>query len=150
MAEPLQERPVRWTSQQTMDYTLSVLKEHIPLKAGGYCCKTKDLFRLLLKAASEQTTIESTCGDLDQAPDSNTIRGYFNEQLKVEQIREWEACCDAALMEWEACCDAALMERAPRWMRRRPGQLGIDYHEVPYYGKGDGLEIHYRTDLIES
>lgn len=129
MAEPLQKRPVHWTSQQILDHTLSLLQENIPLQAQGYCCETEDLFRVLLKAASEQITVESACGDLEEAPDANTVRGYFHEQLKGEQIREWEACCDEAVMD-----------RAPRWMRRRPAQIGLDYHEVPYYGNGEGEE----------
>ena len=47
--------------------------------------------------AANRGTIESVCAELVGTPDPQTIRGYFNEQVCVEELLELEKELNAAL-----------------------------------------------------
>jgi len=98
-------------------------QSHIPLSADGYRCQTDDLWRILLAAAARRTTIETACADLESAPHSNTVRGHLTEQLPPASIPELE-------QRWNTLLCALI----PDWLRERPQELAIDFHDQPYYG----------------
>jgi len=54
------------------------------------------------------------------------MRGYFNEQLRVE---------DLPVLEEQL--NAALAAEGPVHVRRQHQEVAIDYHDRPYYGKGE-------------
>src|SRR5215467_5481197 len=112
------------SDQSTLDYIISVLILHFDLFASGYLCQTSDLWRILLTAAARASYIESACLDLEDAPSSNTIRGYLNSQLSSDQIRSLQRQCNPALAS-----------QLPYWLRLQPQQVAIDLHDEPYYGK---------------
>jgi hypothetical protein len=119
------------TDACTLEFTLDTLSQHFELHAAGYCCQTRDLWQVLLTAAARGSTIEATCNDLEDAPASNTVRGYLNDQLTAEQVRPLEAAFNHALAS-----------QLPRWfrhqLRSKQGlHLAVDLHDVPYYGKAD-------------
>jgi hypothetical protein len=70
--------------------------------------------------------VEAVWTELVGTPDPQTIRGSFNEQLRVEDL--------PAL---EAQLNAALAAEVPRHGRRQRPEVAIDYHDRPYYGKGE-------------
>ena len=117
------------TDQEVLLHAQEGLKEHLCLQAEGYKCTTDDLFRVLLGVAANRGTIESVCADLVGTPDPQTIRGYLNEQLCVEE-----------LPELEKQLNAALAAEVPRRVRRHAQEVAIDYHDRPYYGKGEQKE----------
>jgi hypothetical protein len=104
----------------------ATLEEHLPLEADGYCCTSATLYEVLIGVAAQRSTIESVCAELAGAPDGETIRGYLNEQLRVEELAELERRINAALAGG----------RAPP---RGGGAIeaAIDCHDRPYYGKAD-------------
>jgi len=114
------------SAQEVLAHTQEVLEETLPLKADGYKCTTDDLFKVLVGIAATKSTVEAVCAELVGTPNPQTIRGYFNEQLRVEDL--------PAL---EAQLNAALAAEVPRHVRRRSQEVAIDYHDRPYYGKGD-------------
>jgi putative transposase len=114
------------TAQEVLRHAQELLEEQLPLNAKGYKCTTDDLFKVLLGVAATKGTIEAVCADLVGTPDPHTIRGYFNEQLCVEEL--------PAL---EQQLNAALAAEVPRRVRRRAQEVAIDYHDRPYYGKGE-------------
>jgi len=113
------------TAQEVLRYAQDLLEEKLPLNAAGYKCTTDDLFKVLLGVAATKSTLEAVCADLIGTPDPHTIRGYFNEQLRVEE-----------LPELEKQLNAALAAEVPRCVRRHAQEVAIDYHDRPYYGKG--------------
>jgi len=117
------------TDQEVLLHAQEGLKEHLSLQAEGYKCTTDDLFRVLLGVAANRGTIESVCADLAGTPDPQTIRGYFNEQLCVEE-----------LPKLERSLNKALAAEVPRRVRRHAQEGAIDYHDRPYYGKGEQKE----------
>ena len=113
------------TDQEVLRHAQELLEEHLPLHAEGYKCTTDDLFKVLLGVAATKSTLEAVCADLVGAPDPHTLRGYFNEQLCVEE-----------LPELEQQLNAALVAEVPRRVHRQAQEVAIDYHDRPYYGKG--------------
>ncbi len=126
MGEPTHHQPVRLTDQRTLQDTMTVLRDHLPLSADGYRCRTDDLWRIVLGAAARHTTIAAVCADLLDAPHANTIRGYLTNQLAPATIPDLERHCNAAL----ACA-------LPAWLFTRPQAIAVDFHDEPYYGRCD-------------
>jgi hypothetical protein len=112
------------TAPEVMQHALSTLQEHLPLHAEGYVCTTDDLVKVLLGVAVNRSTLEAVCADLVGTPDPQTIRGYLNAQLRVEE-----------LPELETRLNAALAAEVPPRVRRHAHEVAIDYHDRPYYGK---------------
>src|SRR5215469_15867095 len=84
------------TEPEVLQHALSTLHDHLPLHAEGYTCTTADLFKVLLGVAVNRGTIEAVCADLVGTPNPQTIRGYLNEQLRVEELPELERHLNAA------------------------------------------------------
>jgi hypothetical protein len=114
------------SAQEVLQHTQALLEEKLPLKADGYKCTTDDLFKVLVGIAATKSTVEAVCAELIGAPNPQTIRGYFNEQLRVED-----------LPVLEARLNAALGGEVPHHVRRQSQEVAIDYHDRPYYGKGE-------------
>ena len=126
MREPTSAQAIRLTDQQTLHDTMIIGQQHIPLTANGYRCQTDDLWRLLLAAAARRTTIEAACADLTGAPDANTVRGYLTAQLSPAGVPELE-------QQW----NDLLQTLVPDWLRGRPQEIAVDFHDEPYYGCDD-------------
>jgi hypothetical protein len=103
-----------------------LLAEKLPLNAEGDKCTTDDLFKVLLGVAATKGPLEAVCADLVGTPTPPTIRGYFNEQLRVEE-----------LPELEPQLNGALAAEVPRRVRRQAQAVAIDSQDRPYYGKGE-------------
>jgi IS4 transposase len=118
------------TDRNTLEFTVQLLTQHFDVQADGYRCQTRDLWQVLVAAAAQGSTIEATCHDLCEAPDSNPIRAYLNDQVTTEQVRPLEANFNRALSS-----------PLPRWfqrqLRHKGVHLAIDLHDVPYYGKAE-------------
>ena len=114
------------TDRSTLDFTIAVLEQHFDLSANGYLCQTRDLWQVLVAVAARQSSIETVCNDLTGAPDSNTVRGYINEQLTPQQIRALQRDCNRALAS-----------QLPVWLRDHPQEIACDLHDEPYYGQYD-------------
>jgi putative transposase len=115
---------LKLTDQEVLDYARTGLQEHLPLVAEGYQCSTTALLDALLGIAVGRDTLESVCADWLDIPDSDTIRGYLNEQLTVEGLSELERRLNTALA-------AEIPQRV--WQQAR--DVAIDLHDRPYYGK---------------
>jgi len=126
MREPTPNQSTRLTDQQTLHDTMIIGQQHIPLSANGYRCQTDDLWRILLAAAARGTTIEAVCADLECAPDANTVRGYLTEQLPPASIPDLQ-------QQWNTLLSTLI----PDWLRQRPQELAVDFHDEPYYGRSE-------------
>jgi hypothetical protein len=113
-------------AQEVLQHTQALLEEKLPLKADGYKCTTDDLFKVLVGVAATKSTLEAVCAELVGTPDPPTIRGYFNEPLRVED-----------LPELEQQLNAALAAEVPLHVECHAQEVAIDYHDRPYYGKGE-------------
>jgi len=125
------------TNQEVLDTAEAGLAEHLKLKAAGYQCSSSDLYRVLIGASVQRTTIEAACADWVAAPVGNTVRGYLHEQV-----------CAEDLPELEARLNQALVSDLPPRLWRKARVLAMDMHDRPYYGKTsqeEGLWVRSRA-----
>lgn len=115
---------LKLSDQEVLNKAREVLKEHLPLEAEGYVCTTDDLDNVLLGVAANRGTLQAICTDWLEIADPETIRGYLNDQLRVE-----------ALPELERQLNAGLAAQTPKRICRTPQDVAIDFHDRPYYGK---------------
>ena len=118
---------------QVLDHARETLREHLLLTADGTCCTTDDLLNVLLGVAVNRGTLEAVCADWDAVPNPETVRGYLNGQLRVEDLPDLERRLNAAL--WAD---------VPARVWRQAREVAIDFHDRPYYGKqpqGEGLWV---------
>ncbi len=117
------------TAQDIRETMQAVTQEHLSLKANGYVVTSAMLFDVLMKAASENISIDAACRDLEHSASSNRIRELLNEQLNAEQLHRYEDEINAALAA-----------RLPKQVFMYRVEAAIDEHDEPYYGKATRLE----------
>ena len=87
------------TAQDIRETMQSVAQEQLPLSADGYKCTGEMLYDVLMKAASENISIDAACRDLESSASGNRIRELLNEQLDAEKLSEHERQINEALAE---------------------------------------------------
>ncbi len=107
----------------------SRIGQFLPLQAEGYACTTEQLVDVLLAVSANKETIEQVCADLQLKVGAETIRGYFNEQLKVENLCSLQEAVNLALQ-------ASLSSE----LKRQKLEVAIDFHDQSYYGKSEQSE----------
>jgi len=125
------------TDKKVLTEAQTGLEKHVPLNADGYDCTTDDLYKVLLGASVQRNTIETVCAEMVDAPVGSTIRGYLNEQLRVEEVAQLEERLNQALVA-----------NLPKSIRRKPRVIAMDMHDRPYYGKTvqeEGLWVRGRA-----
>ncbi|MBV7334525.1 hypothetical protein KFU94_41060 [Chloroflexi bacterium TSY] len=119
------------SAQDIRETMQSVSQEHLPLEASGYICTSEMLYDVLMKAASENISIDAACRDLEQSASGNRIRELLNEQLDVEQLRQHERHINEALAA-----------RLPQQILSDSVEAAIDEHDEPCYAKTDELRAY--------
>ena len=89
------------TAQDIRETMQSVSQAHLPLEANGYICTGEMIYDVLMKAASENISIDAACRDLEQSASGNRIREVLNEQLSVEQLHQYES---RSMRHWPPTC----------------------------------------------
>lgn len=117
------------------DVTQKTVQETIGIEADGYCVDGEMLVDVLIKSASENSSIEASCQELLEVADSNTIRERLNEQFDV-----------AELWEQEVYLNQALARHIPDKMPRGGLEIAIDFHDEPFYGKSSELRSYAVRD----
>jgi len=115
------------TSADVLEYSTALLQEYLNFVAhSGARWQTCDIWRVLLAAASQASTIEAVCGDWRQGPDANTVRQVLRECLANDRLDVMEEALNQALVA-----------RLPRWLRRQSLEVAFDLHDEAYYGRAE-------------
>lgn len=125
---PRTQSTLKLTDADTRQEAIERLTTYFPLRVSGYECTTEAVFDVLVKAAVTRQTIETVCNDLDGMVNGETIRGYLNEQVKVDDMHRLEQQVNRALV-------AGL----PRRIRKTKLEIAIDLHDEPFYGHSTEL-----------
>jgi hypothetical protein len=121
---------LKLSDREVLQYARETLEQHLSLEADGSTCTTEDLFNVLLGVAAGGSTVESVCADLMGIADAETIRGYLNEQLCVEDL--------PAL---QRRLNAALADEIPRRIWRQPRVVARVYNPRQ-------VEVYQRLGLV--
>lgn len=116
------------TSQETLKDTIDCLSNYISLENKG-AFDIESLFQILVRAASDEATIEQTSKELKNCPSSNNIRYHLNKIKDFQQL--------------ETEINLALKSRIPQGLNKKKQTLAIDLNLIPYYGKPTEKEYPY-------
>jgi len=125
---PKTKADLKLTDEDARQEALKRLTTYFPLQVSGYECTTETVFDVLLKAAVSGQTIEAVCNELDDMVDGETIRGYLNEQISLDDMQSLERQVNQALV-------AGL----PRRIWKSKLEIAIDLHDEPFYGHSPEL-----------
>jgi len=120
------------------DMTHQTIQATLALEAEGYRCDAAMLVDVLIKAASENSSVEAACADLAGVADSNTIREHLNAQFEVSQL--WQQ---------EAQLNQALARHIPEQMPRGGLEIALDFHDEPFYGQSPELRSYAVRDRAQ-
>jgi putative transposase len=120
--------PLKLTDEDTRQEAVERLSTYFPLNVAGYECSTETVFDVLVKAAATKQTIEATCNALAGMVDGETIRGYLNEQVRVDDLH---------LLEQQV--NQALTAGLPRRMWKPKLEIASDCHDEGLYGHSPEL-----------
>lgn len=119
------------TAQDIRETMQTVSQEHFPLQANGYRCTSEMLYDVLMKAASENISIDAACRDLEQSASGNRIREHLNEQVSVKHLDQYKEKINEALAA-----------QLPQQLRSQRVEAAIDEHDEPCYAKTAELRAH--------
>jgi hypothetical protein len=120
--------PILLTESETLQETIDCLIQHIPLETQG-AFNASDLYRILVRAASNCDSIENTSKILKQAPCGKNIRYH------LDKINDFE--------ELETNINSALKRKKLFGIAQGKLKLAIDLNLIPYYGNPTPEEIPY-------
>ncbi len=112
-----------------LEMARSRVGQFLPLQADGYACTTEQLLDVLVAVSVGKETIEQVSADLNIKVGAETIRGYFNEQLKPVNLLELQESVNLALQASHSC-----------ELKRQKLEVAIDFHDQSYYGKSEQAE----------
>lgn len=124
--------PSELTASDALREIMAVLKRHFPLETPGRKWADEDIYRVLVKASAEASTVEHICEQMEDGPDANTVFHWLKP--KASQT----------LRELEDSANQALVERLPPRLDYRPRQTAIDFVLIPYHGQPDREEEEIR------
>ena len=73
------------TNEETLTEVVNCLAQHIPINSKG-AGEAQSLFKILVRAASKQDTIENTSKELEKATCGNNIRYHLSQISDFEQL----------------------------------------------------------------
>lgn len=116
------------TQEETLSQTIDCLINHIEVNSQG-AFTTKDLFNLLVRAASNNDSIENTSKTLKNCPSGRNIRYHLDKFNDFETL--------------ESQVNLALKSQVLPRIRKGKLKLAIDLNLIPYYGEPSEEEKPY-------
>ena len=116
------------TDEETLEEVLDCLTQYVSIDTQG-AFDQRDLFQILVRAASNKDSIENTAKILNNVPSSNDIRYH------LDKINDFE--------EVEKQFNLALKNKLPPGLKKKKLKLAIDLNLIPYYGNPSTDELPY-------
>jgi len=125
------------SAEDMRNITQQTVQRHLSLEAHGYRCDSEMLVDVLLKAASENSSVKAACADLVDVADSHTIRESLNQQFEVGDL--WQQ---------EVELNQALAAHIPAAMQRGGVEIAIDFHVEQLYGVVMAIPTHHPPQSV--
>ena len=116
------------TDSKTLDEVVDCLTEHISIKTQGQC-EQKNIFEILIRAATQKDSIENTSKVLKNVPTSKNIHYHLEKYKDLQSL--------------ESDLNKALQNRLPDGIRQGQQKIAIDFNLIPYYGEPSLEEAPY-------
>jgi putative transposase len=128
------------TANDVYELTSNVLQEYFELDMSRSEYEASDIWDVLVSAAVQQTTVETACGLLENAPSPNTVRNTVKALLMD----------DEQLAQLEAMVNAMLVARLPKNVLKRARPCAVDFTDLPYHGQHDDEDDMVRRGRAKS
>ena len=122
------EKPVL-TDKETLKEVIECLIENLPISTKKTETE-KDLYNIIIGAASSADSIENAANKLDKSCTGKTVRNYLVNNFPSFQ-------------ELEVQINQALISKLPRRIKKKKHKLAIDINLIPYYGNPSESEKDY-------
>lgn len=116
------------TDEETLTEVVNCLAKHIPINSTG-AGNPQNLFKVLVRAASKQDTIENTSKELKKSTCGNNLRYHLN---KISEFKELEIQINLALKN-----------KIPKGLQKKSLVVAIELNLISYYGKPKNSEKPY-------
>ncbi|MEN9568173.1 MAG: hypothetical protein RLZZ69_3369 [Cyanobacteriota bacterium] len=116
------------TDSETLNEVVNCLAKHISINSTG-AGNPQNLFKILVRAASKQDTIENTSKELNKATCGNNIRYHLRKISDFKQL--------------EGQVNLALKSKIPQGLKKKSLVVAIDLNLIPYYGNPKDSEKPY-------
>jgi hypothetical protein len=116
---------VELTSDEVQTMTVKTLVDHINLVVDGHKYKTEDIWNVTVAASAQCQAIESSANQLEDAPDTSTVRFYLRDKLVNIMT----------LVELEDACNKALVDHLPPKICGGWHKVAMDLTSIPYHGE---------------
>lgn len=121
------------SEEQLLNFVVNALDEELALNLGdGVEVSPVDLYRTLVGAAAEGTSINHVCETTDDSPHANTVRGHLTDQFDVEEVEE--------------VGNLLLRRDTLEQLSDRSVDVVADFHLRPYYGDEDETDGLYHSE----
>lgn len=108
------------TDSKTLNEVVNCLTENITIQTQGKC-EQKNIFEILIRAATQKDSIENTTKVLKNVPTSNDIRYHLDKYSDLKSL--------------EFDLNTTLQSRLPDGIREGQQKIAIDFNLIPYYGE---------------
>ena len=122
------EKPVL-TDKETLNEVIECLIENLPLSTKKTETE-KDLYNIIIGAASSADSIENAANKLDKSYTGKTVRNYLVNNFQ-------------SFKELEAQINQGLTSKLPRQIKKKKHKIAIDINLIPYYGTPNQSEQEY-------
>ncbi len=122
------EKPVL-TDQETLNEVIECLIENLPLSTKKTETE-KDLYNIIIGAASSADSIENAANKLDKSYAGKTVRNYLVNNFQ-------------SFKELEAQINQGLTSKLPRQIKKKKHKIASDINLIPYYGTPNQSEQEY-------
>lgn len=113
--------PVYLHDEAVYKLVIEMLEEFLPLPEEGKDYTAREIYDVLLAAASQDTSVDNICHSSETGPSANTVRNRVREAYDLKEV--------------EQRINQALTEKIPRKLFSRGHRVAIDLVLTPYYGK---------------
>jgi len=129
----------RVTAEEVHHLVSEVLQEYFELDMSESPYEAQDIWDVLVAAAVEKLSIESSCKLLENAPSPNVVRTQVKSYLN-----------EGGLNELEKRLNEMLVARLPKKLLHRVLCCAADITEIPYHGQDDGTNDLIRRGKAKS
>ena len=116
------------TDETTLESVIDGLDENLPIEMEGRYT-VRELFEILVRAASRTDSIEHTAKTLEGTLSGNGIRYHLDKFDDMSRLEEK--------------LNGALQSRILTRIKHKHHRMAIDLHLIPYYGKPTETEANY-------
>src|SRR5512143_390793 len=116
-------------SMQVLPALLTLLQQRLPLALANTRITAEDLLEVLAYASVHQTSLETACQELDQAPAGNRVREVLHAALPARSVLQRQLNSILRIQLPRSLCQG-----------KRSYGIALDITLIPYHGQAEAAD----------